>query len=100
MAEDEPVISYSVRDLLTKMDGKLDAIGVQLGSKANTVRVDQVANSVNDLQERMTAVEATQKQATVQATTRLANRQWLIPTGCGAVVALVEILQALHIHLG
>lgn len=94
----EPVIEYSVRDILTKMDGKLDAIGVQLGTKADTSRVDSMATAYNDLADRVGRVEEFQKQTITKATIRLANRQWFIPTVCGAVVALVEVLQALHVH--
>lgn len=98
MADDDPVIAYSVRELLTKMDGKLDAIGTQLGSKADTTHVDQLAASVGDLNGRVTSIEEDRKRQAATATSRLANRQWLVPTICGAIVAAIEILQSLHIH--
>lgn len=95
----DPVIAFSVRDLLTKMDGKLDTINSQLGTKADLIRVDQLAHSIGDLQSRMSTLEGDHKRDLQTASNKLANRQWFIPTALTGFMVLVGLLQVLNIHI-
>ena len=47
---DGPKVSYTVKELLIHIDGKIDALGVIVGSKADTTEVRALADRVLDLE--------------------------------------------------
>lgn len=91
MAE-EPGIVFSVKELIGRLDGKLDTITNILTSKADRSdvialehRVGQVEDKVNVLHERNEAATITERDHTVQ-------KRWVVTTWISVGVALIAIV--------
>lgn len=90
MAE-EPGIVYSVKELISRLDGKLDMITNILTSKADRSdvialehRVGQVEEKVSRLHDRDAAEEITSRDQTVR-------HRWVVTTWISIIVAIAAI---------
>lgn len=91
MAE-EPGIVFSVKELIGRLDGKLDTITNILTSKADRSdvialehRVGQVEDKVNVLHERNEAATVTERDQSVK-------HRWVITTWVSVAVAVIAIV--------
>jgi hypothetical protein len=85
----EPTISYSVKDILSRVEGKLDAALIAVATKAEHADVAKLETRVREL-ERSEAARS-------QAGHRMADfRRFLIPTVISAIAALAYIAQVFH----
>jgi hypothetical protein len=76
-------ITYTVKELLGKLDAKLDYVIAQLADKAD-------AHDLEDLQKRVTVLEG----SAATETQLKAYRRWLLVFGTSTVLALLTVAVA------
>lgn len=57
MVEEEASVRYSVRDLLARLDGKLDSLTISLARKADKTDIERVERRVDGHDVRLSALE-------------------------------------------
>lgn len=87
----EPTISYSVKDILSRVEGKLDAALISVATKAEHADVAKLETRVREL-ERNEAMRS--KASRWQAD----FRRFIIPTVISAIAALAYIAQVFHVR--
>lgn len=90
MPDDGPQVSYSLKEVLSKIDEKLD-----LALKLIPLKAD--ASDVNRIDSRLQVVEAFIAQTKITAADRDHKREWVIPVVIAAILAVFEVLQAFHL---
>lgn len=86
---DDPIISYSVKELLTAMDRKLDAALTTLMAKADSSRVDALEKDVTYLMQH-------HRSSKESASLRAQWRQWLYPLLVSVVLTVATIISLFH----
>lgn len=93
----EPQVSYSVKEILDRIEGKMDSFTAGLAAKADASAVVQLqqivdgnTNQLTDIQGRLTAAEK-------RAAARMDYRRWLIPTII-SIVSLLAYLLPVFVH--
>jgi hypothetical protein len=81
-------ITFTVKELLGKLDVKLDTVIAQLADKAD-------AHDLEDLQKRVTVLEGSAATETQLKT----YRRWLLVTGTSTVLALLGIVSQFALKL-
>lgn len=88
---EEPGIVFSVKELIGRLDGKLDTITNILTSKADRSdvialehRVGQVEDKVNALHERDEATQINERDHTI-------NHRWIVTTWISVGVAFIAL---------
>lgn len=61
MAEGEPAITFTVKEILARVDGKVDLILAQLAGKASLAEVDALKNRVDSLEDDLAIERALAK---------------------------------------
>lgn len=89
MGDDDPAITYSVKELLTDITRKLDNALAAIAAKADTVRVDAIEKDVQFL---MSHVKTTKETASL----RVEWRRWFIPVLLSVVMAVATIVSMFH----
>jgi ElaB/YqjD/DUF883 family membrane-anchored ribosome-binding protein len=96
VADEDAVVSYSVKELLANLDRKMDSVVTLLNSKADSAEVSVLKSEVADVRQELAVVrqelaelqqrEVTQEKHEVKETDR---RRWLIEIAVafGLVVA-------------
>lgn len=107
MPDDEPVISYSLKDVLGRMEGKLDRLVDALAMKADRTeisrldtRVDVVDARVEGVDARVKAVEEEHRAVAEAADRRVEQRRWLVPTVATAIAAAGTVAGAAAAYTG
>ena len=102
--EPDPSITYTVKDLLARMDGKLDALDLKLDTKADAkelaqlrVEVAQKADradirSLRDDVDALKKAQAERDSADRQREKQINGRRWLI----SAVLGVAWAISAVH----
>lgn len=81
----EPTISYSIKDILDRMEGKLDAALIQVATKAEH-------RDLVSLEARVTKLELTEQGRSDNRTWKHQWRQLLWPTLVGIAMLAVTII--------
>jgi len=104
---DEPSISFSVRELLGRMDGKLDAVVAGLGRKADhadvaavTVRVDRHETRIERLEEARRLDQQAKRIEGDQSAKKGEWRRWLWPVVVATATAAVSVASNISGWLG
>lgn len=85
---DEPIISYSVRDILERMENKLDSALVAIATKAEHAEL-------LELKDRVAILEQIEKNREKEKSWRHQWRQLIWPTLIGAGLLAVAIITLL-----
>lgn len=88
--DEEPQVSYSIKEILGDINRKLDSALSALAGKADVSEVEA-------LKTRMSAVESHIEFTKVSQANRSHFREWVIPVLVAAVLAIFTILQVMHI---
>jgi hypothetical protein len=93
---DVPVVTYTVQELLKKIDDNMTRLFEKLDTKADKHEVDKIALKLeaHDLD-----IRALKDESVRRANARAAKvnyRQWLIPTILSAVLVLVTMFTVWH----
>ena len=88
--DEEPSVSYSLREVLDNINQKLDTAINLIHGKADQSRVDEI-----DVRLRAAEAHITRTELTKQG--KAHYREWLIPTLFTAALVVLTTLQALHI---
>jgi predicted ribosome quality control (RQC) complex YloA/Tae2 family protein len=109
--EPDPSITYTVKDLLARMDGKLDALDLKLDTKADAkelaqlrVEVAQKADradirSLRDDVDALKKAQAERDSADRQREKQINGRRWLISAVLGVAWAISAGLVDILLHL-
>ena len=76
----EPVIRFSVRDLLARVDGRLDQLTQTLGSLATKSEVASLERRLIELEVKELRRETMDKHDEKATTSKISRRQWVIGT--------------------
>lgn len=87
--DDEPVISYSVKDILSRVEGKLDAALIAIATKADHSEMVKLA-------ERVAHLELIEEHREAAAKWHTEWKRWLIPTILSALLTASTIFALLH----
>ncbi len=95
MADADPTsISYTVKELLARLDVKADQIITSVATKADQVAVEQLASRVSSLE-----TDAAKSMAVAEASRKTAsNNRWLIFTAVPTTIATTVGIVALFIR--
>lgn len=85
----EPVISYSIKDILARVEGKLDAALISVASKAEQAELVSLERRVNDL-------EIAEQNRKDNRNWRHQWRQFFWPTILSAGALVMWIVQTVH----
>ena len=94
MAE-EPTIVYSVKELIGRLDAKVDTILNVLTSKADRSDVAALEHTVNDVKEKVSGLETRERERDGQQASRTLSKRWVI----GIWVAILGSLLSAGISL-
>lgn len=99
MDTDNVNVSYSVKELLDRMDRKLDGISDKLDLKATIAEVQDIALKQSQIVSRVSALEQARKhdEATTDDFRATKERVWNVALGIALVV--VTLVGVLGIHL-
>lgn len=93
---DEPEVSYTVKELLSQLNSRIDAFMTLLGSKADQTVVAHVVERVDQLDTRVGVLETDGKATAKHFTAKQDFRRWVVPTVISVAAVVVAILQAVH----
>jgi hypothetical protein len=83
--DEEPSVSYSVKDLLSEITKKLDAALLALYAKADNARVDALETEVRAIRNH---IDKTKENTSL----RSQYRQWLIPTLIAVAMLITTVI--------
>lgn len=86
---EEPVISYSIKDILARVEGKLDAALIAVATKAEHADLLALDERVRQLEQAAETKAAFSKWLTEW-------KRWLIPTLLSAALTASTIVTLLH----
>lgn len=113
-AEDSSVkVTFTVKELLTQINGKLDTMALAIAAKAEAVEVQRLAAKVEGMESKNQANEALGKlylaewetmksdvkhlkDAQISAKTIAAYKRWLVATGITLVATVITLVYTLH----
>ena len=96
MAEEAGSISYSVKELLAKQDGKLDTILLTLTSKADREEMAGVERRVTALEVQSVTQERVNKALSTENASNFTRREKAI----GSLLALLALLVQVYVQFG
>lgn len=85
-----PEVTYTLKEVLTEMNAKLDLALKGMHGKADM-------SDVVDLKARMVLVEVFMKQEEKETAAKVHTREWVLPVLIAGVLAVFECLQFFHI---
>ena len=85
-----PEVTYTLKEVLTEMNAKLDAALKGMHDKANMA-------DVVDLKARMVLVEVFMKQEEKETAAKVHNREWLLPLVLSVAFLALGILGIFHL---
>lgn len=92
---DEPNIVFSVKELIGRLDGKLDTITNILTSKADRSDVTALEHRVGTMEEKVNRLHdqtnADREESQKVSRDKTSRRRWVVTTVISIVVALVAI---------
>jgi hypothetical protein len=94
MPDEEPTISYGLKDVLARLEHKLDQVFAALTLKADRAEVTQLDHRVGQAEGRLTALEQERETAERHYRERVDHRRWLIPTLAALLSALATLAAA------
>jgi len=94
----EPQISYSVKEILKRIEDKVDDLIRGLAFKADTSHVESLNQRVDRAEDRITAIEHRNQSRDEHERGHAEWKRWLIPTVLTAALTVATILSLLH-HL-
>jgi len=92
----EPQISYSVKEILTRIESKMDDFVKALAFKADTSSVENLGQRVTHTEDRLTAIEERNKARDETSKWRSEWRRWLIPALMTAALTAASIVALFH----
>lgn len=90
MGDNGPEVTYTLKEVLTGMDAKLDLALKGMQGKAD-------AADVLDLKARMVLVEVFMKQVEKDTAAKIHNREWLLPVLCTIAFLALGVLGLFHL---
>ena len=96
MAEDAGSVSYSVKELLAKQDGKLDTILLTLTSKADREEMAGVERRVTALEVQSVTQEKVNSALRTENASNFTRREKVI----GSLLALMALLVQVYVQFG
>lgn len=94
----EPTIEYSVRELIERLDHKIDQFIDLMNAKADRSDVDAIRNEMVSLGARLSHVEHRLEKDEQRSKDRRDWRRWLVPTLFSAILAVATVV-AMLFHL-
>jgi hypothetical protein len=94
---DEAEVSYTVKELLSQLNNRIDTFMGLIGTKADAASVAHAHERVDVLDIRLTKVEHELGASDKYRSAMREFRRWLWPVGLSAVTAAVLILQVFHV---
>jgi hypothetical protein len=95
-----PVISYSIRDILERLEAKLDRkfadLTTAIGLKAESADLNQVVATQLNHDARLVHIEHTLENQAQRSGWRTEWRRWLTTTVLAAALTAVSIYQMVH----
>lgn len=88
---EEPGIVYSVKELISRLDGKLDMITNILTSKADRSDVIALEHRVGQIEEKVGKLYDHEETKVVATRDTLVRRRWIVTTVISAGVAVVAV---------
>lgn len=93
---DEPVVTYTVSELLKQIDGKLERLFDKLASKADQAAVDALSRQMQNHDEQIrTLMDAYQGEAR-ERREKAEWRKWIIPVLLSLLTVVMMAFQAWH----
>jgi hypothetical protein len=95
----EPVVSYGLKEVLARLEAKLDQVVAAVGGKADRADVDRLDRRLDEHDDRLGKLEESRRTTEKLAAERRDHRRWLFPTLAAIVSALAAIIgtfAALH----
>jgi hypothetical protein len=92
-------ITYTVKELLGKLDNKLDLIVAQLATKAEAHEVEQLEVRVAVLEGSAATAAELEKQRKKLADERKRDRRWVLGLGIPTLVAVLGLSASLIFNL-
>lgn len=93
----EPEITYSVRELIERLDRKIDQFIVLMNSKADRAEVALVEERLTDVESQVRALSDRLAMDEKKANTKREWRQWAIPVAIG-IATLGATLLTIFVH--
>lgn len=98
MADDDPTVSYSVKELIERLERKVDQFIVILSSKADRTDFELIEEKHSELVARVSDIERRLDSDEEHERDRREYRRWLIPALSGVLLALATIVGMLLFH--
>lgn len=98
MADEDPTVSYSVKELIERLERKVDQFIVILTTKADRTDLELVEEKRVELEARVTDIERRLGLDEEHERERREYRRWLIPAMSGVLLTLVTVLGVLLFH--
>lgn len=98
MSDDDPTVSYSVKELIERLERKVDQFLVILSTKADRSDFELEQEKRTELESRVTDIERRLDNDEKHEHDRLEYRRWLIPALSGVLLTLVTLLGILFFH--
>ncbi len=92
LVSEEPAIVFSVKELIGRLDGKLDLMMKILTDKADRADVTALDHRVGLVEEKVSSITLTEKQRREIEQGKGPKRRWVITTLIAASVALAAII--------
>jgi len=93
----EPTISYSIKDILSRMESKLDRLADSLASKADHTDVVRLWETIRAQDDRLKTVEDVIKNQGQKKQDAKAWKQWAIPTILSLLGTVALVISVFHL---
>lgn len=93
---DEAEVSYTVKELLSQLNSRIDAFMTLLGSKADQSAVAHLSERVDVHENRLSTLEHDGKAKDAHRSAAQEFRRWIVPTALTLVMVGVMVWQAVH----
>jgi hypothetical protein len=98
-AADNGRITFTVKELLGKLDAKLDLIVAQLADKADAHELEDLVKRVVTLEGSAATEEALERERRAWKTERKRDRRWALGLGIPTLVAVLGLSASLIFNL-
>ncbi len=91
MAGDEGTVQYTVKELIGRLDAKMDLLLDAVDSKASVAALDRIDGKITTLEGRVSLLETAEASAKAVSS----NTRWMLFTGIPGAVGLAVLLSNL-----
>lgn len=99
MTDDDTYVQYPIREVLGKIDAKLDGIDAKLDSKASASVVRELAADVAKITERVTILEVGERHEHAARDSNGTTKERVWNVALSIALILVTLIGVLGVHL-